>query len=89
MIDWSTQSLDLGFVLVCSPQGAVLSPILFNIMMQDIPQMEHINTHIFADDVTVTTSGVNMKEAKQQLQTYLKKFEQDSMTYFKIRPPII
>ena len=58
-----------------TPQGAVLSPILFNIMMQDIPQMENISTHIFADDVTVTTSGVNMKAAKQQLQIYLKKLE--------------
>jgi hypothetical protein len=38
----------------CVPQGAVLSPTLFNVMMSDLPTPpQKINTKTYADDVAV------------------------------------
>ena len=39
------------------PQGGVLSPILFNIMIKDIPRVNDIQLYMFADDITIACSG--------------------------------
>ena len=39
------------------PQGGVLSPLLFNVMLQDIPTSANIETYLFADDNTLACSG--------------------------------
>lgn len=36
------------------PQGAVISPILFNIMMSDIPRQQQTKTLLFADNLQYT-----------------------------------
>ena len=53
------------------PQGAILSPILFNIMLSDIPEMKQINIYCYADDITISCSGPNLKEVKQTIQKYI------------------
>ena len=53
------------------PQGGVCSPILFNLMLMDIPQMDGIQQHIYADDLTVTCSGNDKENIKVKLQQYL------------------
>ena len=58
-----------------TPQGSTLSPILFNIMLSDIPQDDHIQIHSYADDLTITSVGNNVYEAKYKLQNYLKTLE--------------
>ena len=57
-------------------QGAVLSPILFNLMLSDIPEMENIDVFIYADDITVMSKGNNMKEVRNSIEEYLKIFDQ-------------
>ena len=57
-----------------TPQGAILSPILFNIMMSDIPQQEHITVYIYADDITVTCVASEPQFAKTKMQRYLNEF---------------
>ena len=57
-----------------TPQGSVLSPILFNLMLQDIPLKNNINTYIYADDITISCTGNNMKEVKNEMQKYLDLF---------------
>ena len=37
-----------------TPQGAVLSPVLFNVMMADIPISEGVDLYIYADDITIS-----------------------------------
>lgn len=61
-------------LLAGTPQGAVLSPLLFNLMLRDIPQTEGIQLYIYADDITVSCSGDNPTVVRQQLQRYLDSF---------------
>uniref|UniRef100_A0A2P2I2N0 Pol-like protein n=2 Tax=Hirondellea gigas TaxID=1518452 RepID=A0A2P2I2N0_9CRUS len=56
------------------PQGAVLSPILFNVMINDIPQQEGIVQYIYADDITISCSGESIIQIEKDMQTYLTKF---------------
>ena len=36
-----------------TPQGAVCSPLVFNLMLADLPKLEKIEQSIYADDITV------------------------------------
>ena len=56
-----------------TPQGAVLSPLLFNLMVSDMPKNEFINKHIYADDITLTCQGNNLREVKNKMQKFLKE----------------
>ena len=53
------------------PQGAILSPLLFNLMISDIPSHPDITLHIYADDITIVCSKSTTKETKEILQKYL------------------
>ena len=50
------------------PQGAVLSPLLFNMMMRDIPKLAGINYSEFADDIALYITGSNLSELSQKMQ---------------------
>ena len=56
------------------PQGAVCSPLLFNIMLSDMPTDNDIQQHIYVDEVTIVSSGANETEAPEKLQRYLNEF---------------
>ena len=58
------------------PQGAVLSPILFNIMLHDLPDDEFVKNIIYADDVTLTVSGCDIASTAQKMQRYLNLLSQ-------------
>ncbi|KAF2347088.1 Reverse transcriptase domain [Trinorchestia longiramus] len=61
------------------PQGAVLSPLLFNIMLSDLPVADGVQLIIFADDITILSKGDSLPEVRACLQRYL-----DSLaTWFK------
>ena len=53
------------------PQGGVLSPLLFNIMMQDMPLDDNIHIYTFADDITLACSGPHLATVVSIMQTYL------------------
>ena len=55
------------------PQGSVLSPTLFNIMLADMPQADNIDIYSYADDITISCTKSNIKITKETLQPYLKK----------------
>lgn len=38
------------------PQGAVLSPILFNVLLSTIPLSREVNVYVYADDIAFFTS---------------------------------
>ena len=56
------------------PQGGVLSPILFNIYMSDIPDPpENVYLYSYADDITTLSLHNDIQIAQDQLQPYLEK----------------
>ena len=50
------------------PQGAVVSPILFNIMMSDLPSTEDVKNIVYADDLLIYTLGDDINEITEKLQ---------------------
>ena len=53
------------------PQGGILSPLLFNILMTDMPILHSIKVSIFADDIAFTASGINPAESLLKAQEQL------------------
>ena len=66
---------DIRQIYAGTPQGAVLSPLLFNIAINDIPQESGIDLFAYADDITITCTGDNMPEVRNKLQKYLNTFD--------------
>lgn len=55
------------------PQGGILSPLLFNLILYDIPKEDNIELYIFADDITIAFTGQNTEIVEQTLQAYLDR----------------
>lgn len=53
------------------PQGSILSPTLFNIMLSDIPTDPSIKISLYADDCAIWISGKNIPFITQKMQSYL------------------
>ncbi|KAF2345260.1 Reverse transcriptase domain [Trinorchestia longiramus] len=51
------------------PQGAVLSPLLFNIMLSDL-SVDGVQLIIYADDITILPKGDSLTEVRAHLQRY-------------------
>lgn len=63
------------------PQGGVLSPVLFNIFLHDLPIPNHCDVAQFADDISIWTSSRRaavirgrLQEACKTLTRYFKKW---------------
>ena len=65
---------DVAEVTGVTPQGAILFPILFNIMMMDIPQDNYVKQFVFADDLTFCCVHKDPKMAQNMMQKYLSEF---------------
>ena len=61
-------------VLVGVPQGAVLSPTLFNVMLSDIPTCTVVHLIGYADNLTLVTSAASLQSAQRNMQKYLTEF---------------
>ena len=53
------------------PQGAVLSPTLFNVMLYDLPTSPHVRVVSYADDITLVCTGGNVAQLQHQMQLFL------------------
>lgn len=54
------------------PQGSLLSPILFNIYMSDLPTPDHVQLAAYADDVMVFATNRSPKLIRNRLNTALE-----------------
>ena len=59
------------------PQGAVLSPSLFNLFLHDLPNLQQQNISIssYADDLTIVSTDPSLTTATINLQSYLTQLE--------------
>ena len=55
------------------PQGAVLSPILFNVMLHDLPVSEGVHILSYADDISVVCSATTLDAARALMQGALDR----------------
>lgn len=58
------------------PQGAVLSPTLYNIFTYDIPKCTLTNMHLFADDIAFNTSHKNVNPITKALSAHALLIEE-------------
>lgn len=61
------------------PQGTVLSPILYNLYVSDLPTCPITKTTMYADDTTIYASSFSAQTATQKIKYHLDKL----MTYYK------
>lgn len=54
-------------------QGAALSPLLFNVMLHDVPSCPDVEAILYADDITLVTASHSLQIAQQNMQDYLNK----------------
>ena len=57
------------------PQGAVLSPLLFNIMLSDIPSVRGVETTEYADDLAFFATHPDPNAAAARVQLMLDAFQ--------------
>lgn len=57
------------------PQGSVLSPALFNILMSSIPIVQDVSVYIYADDIAFFAAESDIYSLHQKLQRYINTLE--------------
>ena len=50
------------------PQGSVLSPLLFSVLLYDIPELANVRMLMQADDITLFVTGKSIEESQNLLQ---------------------
>ncbi|GFU45312.1 RNA-directed DNA polymerase from mobile element jockey [Trichonephila clavipes] len=66
----TTRSIKAG-----APQGALLSPTLFNIYINDIPKTRHTTVCLFADDTAILAQSANKNCVTHFLHRHLAELE--------------
>ena len=55
------------------PQGAILSPLLFNIMLSDLPVDDAVRMLSYADNITLVLTGKDEHTLQNSMQSYLTR----------------
>ena len=62
-----------GHILTGVPQGSVLGPLLFTFYTSDIPNIQHTNTFLFADDTTLVIEGDSLEQLESRCELAINK----------------
>ena len=57
------------------PQGSILSPTLFNLMMCDLPHLENVELFDYADDIAIATTAKTLEEAAERIEHTVRELE--------------
>ena len=57
------------------PQGSILSPLLFNILMSDLPISEGVNMSVYADDVSLYVIDEDPVVAMHRLEGHIRQLK--------------
>lgn len=63
------------------PQGSILSPLLFNIMMSDIPRIGGVSLTEYADDICFFTTKSNVETAHSYMQKQMDELTKWANTW--------
>ena len=80
----SNKTIDMGI-----PQRSVIAPILFNIIIHDLPKALSNNTHVaqYADDIAIWVNTTLRKHTNKRLVNHVQKLYQSEInkltTYMK------
>ena len=63
------------------PQGSVIAPILFNIIMHDLPKVLSNNTHMaqYADDIVIWVNTTLRKHTNKRVVNHVQKLYQSEI----------
>ena len=69
----SNKTIDMGI-----PQGSVIAPILFNIIIHDLPKVLSNNTHVaqYADDIAIWVNTTLRKHTNKRAVNHVQKLYQ-------------
>ena len=56
------------------PQGSVLSPLLFNVLLSDLPAAQDVHTLVYADDVSMVCTADSLPRCQVVLQAAVDSF---------------
>ena len=63
------------------PQGSILSPLLFNLMMSDLPTLENIIILDYADDIAFISTESTIEEAADNISLAIRALEDWAQTW--------
>ena len=63
------------------PQGSVIAPIRFNIIIHDLPKVLSNNTHVaqYADDIAIWVNPTLRKHTNQTVVNHVQKLYQSEI----------
>jgi len=72
----SNSKIDMGI-----PPGSITAPVLFNIIIHDLPKALSINTHVaqYADDVTIWVNTTLRKQTNKRVVSHVQTLYQSEM----------
>ena len=75
----SNKTIDMGI-----PQGSVIAPILFNIIIHDLPKVLSNNTHVaqYADDIAIWVNTTLRKHTNRRVVQKLYQLEINKLTAY-------
>ena len=80
---WGKKTRVIGTILTTAqspessgvPQGSTLPPLLFNVMMRDLPTEEGVATSEYADNITIYAVGDSVVEVTNRVQSLINKIQ--------------
>ena len=67
------------------PQGAVLSPMLYNLYTADVPKCARTDMFVYADDIAIIAHACSTITAQNRIQQHLRRLE-DYFVTWKLTP---
>lgn len=63
------------------PQGSILSPLLFNVMLSDLPKLKNVFFSEYADDLLIYAVGPTQEVAEQYMQEQISRLYEWTQTW--------